>query len=288
MKNIVLFFAFISLSFAEVGFKPFILGYTNQDSIQSNIDKIKDKLKNQDIKILGEYSPYSNAHIIIITDNKMIDNASKSKYGGFGAMIRISITKTKTQTQISYNNPMYLKYIYHLKNKPSLMINKLKNSIGSIKQYGSDKSYSIDELGSYHYKFLMPYFEDVIKIASFDSYEKAILSVRDGLSNNTMGVSVVYEVSIPQNSSSVFGVSMSQESSSDKYIMGEIDFKKLKSTSHLPYEVLVSGKDVYILPAEFRIAINFPELSMMGDNSFMNIMSAPGDIENVLSKSIKK
>ena len=50
----------------------------------------------------------------------------------------------------------------------------------------------------------------------------------------------------------------------DKYIMSEIDFQDVKSTAHLPYDILVSGNKVYALYARFRIAISFPDLSMMG------------------------
>jgi hypothetical protein len=57
--------------------------------------------------------------------------------------------------------------------------------------------------------------------------------------------------------------------------MSEIDFKDIRSTAHLPYELLVNGNEVEALHARFRIAINFPDLSMMGSNSFMNIMSTP-------------
>ena len=60
-----------------------------------------------------------------------------------------------------------------------------------------------------------------------------------------------------------------------------------KSTAHLPYEVLVSGNKVYALYARFRIAINFPDLSMMGANSFMNIMDAPEAIRKALQKTVE-
>ena len=43
---------------------------------------------------------------------------------------------------------------------------------------------------------------------------------------------------------------------------------------------------MYALPAEFRIAINFPDLSMMGDNSFMSIMCAPEAIEAALTSVV--
>ncbi len=292
MKKVILLFAFIMFSsvfsFAEAKFKPFVLAYINQKSISDNISEIKNKLKDKDINIVGEYAPYDNAHIIIITDSDMIENASKSKNGGFGAMIRISITKTNDETQISYNNPIYLSHVYQLKSTHTGILDKLKSSLGFIKEFGSEKSYTVSELKSYHYKFLMPYFEDVIELASFNSYAQATKAVSDGLSNNKYGVGKVYKIDISASKSSVFGVSMSQKSSNDKYIMGEIDFKKTKSTAHLPYEVLVVKGEVYILPAEFRIAINFPELSMMGDNSFMNIMASPEDIKEVLKNSIIK
>jgi hypothetical protein len=70
--------------------------------------------------------------------------------------------------------------------------------------------------------------------------------------------------------------------------MSEIDFHDVKSTAHLPYEVLVSGKNVYALYARFRIAINFPDLSMMGKNSFMNIMQSPEAIRAALEGAVKK
>jgi hypothetical protein len=69
----------------------------------------------------------------------------------------------------------------------------------------------------------------------------------------------------------------------EAFIMSEIDFKPIRSTAHLPYEVLVKGSDVEALHARFRIAINFPDLSMMGQNSFMNIMPSPDAIEESLT-----
>jgi hypothetical protein len=45
----------------------------------------------------------------------------------------------------------------------------------------------------------------------------------------------------------------------------------------------VSDNKVYALYARFRIAINFPDLKMVGSNSFVNIMCAPNAIEDALS-----
>jgi hypothetical protein len=45
----------------------------------------------------------------------------------------------------------------------------------------------------------------------------------------------------------------------------------------------VVGDTVYALPAKFRIAINFPDLSMMGSHSFFSIMCAPKSIKKALT-----
>ena len=46
---------------------------------------------------------------------------------------------------------------------------------------------------------------------------------------------------------------------------------------------IIVGKKAFALPAEFRIAISFPDLSMMGSNSFASIMCAPSAIESALT-----
>ncbi len=72
----------------------------------------------------------------------------------------------------------------------------------------------------------------------------------------------------------------------DRFIMSEIDFRDIKSTAHLPYEILVSGNKVYALYARFRIAIDFPDLAMVGANSFVNIMKTPDAIESALRQAV--
>jgi hypothetical protein len=68
--------------------------------------------------------------------------------------------------------------------------------------------------------------------------------------------------------------------------MNELDFKAVKSAAHLPYDILVADNKVYAQYARFRIAISFPDLSMMGSNSFMNIMKAPEAIREALSLTV--
>jgi hypothetical protein len=129
-------------------------------------------------------------------------------------------------------------------------------------------------------------------LAEYASHEEALKAVDVGLANNKNGVSKVYRVDVPGKQESVFGVALKGGADAkymdDQFIMKEIDFRELKSTAHLPYEMLVSGKKVYALYARFRIAIDFPDLSMMGKNSFMNIMKSPEAIRQALENTVKK
>ena len=146
-----------------------------------------------------------------------------------------------------------------------------------------------EDLREYHYMFGMEYFDDPSELAEYDSYEQGVKTVEANLEKGVGGVTKVYRVDIPGKKQTLFGVAMDAPSDSeedqymdDEYIMDEIDFKDLRSTAHLPYEILVSGDQAYALYARFRIAINFPDLSMMGSNSFMNIMDSPAAIEKAL------
>jgi hypothetical protein len=49
-----------------------------------------------------------------------------------------------------------------------------------------------------------------------------------------------------------------------------------------PYEVLVNGGVVEALPMRFRMAVHFPDLSMMGKHGFTKLMSSPRTTEKAL------
>ena len=136
----------------------------------------------------------------------------------------------------------------------------------------------------------MPYFDDNLDLADYGNQQIAIEKVEAALKNNKVGVKKVYRIDLAGKEETVIGVSMAGlgnlDCSGDKYIMNEIDFKKVKSTGHLPYEIVISKGAVYALPAEFRIAISFPDLSMMGSNSFMSIMCAPLAIQEALTVAV--
>lgn len=286
-----LFFAvfFNASVHAETLLKPYILvSQTPGADFTASIAEVRAKLKDAGFELVGEYSPYPNANITIITNDELKRNAADTEYGGFGAALRVTVTQKDSEIQVAYTNPIYMANAYRMKSDLASVAEKLKSVLGSKEEYGPEKGLSAEDLREYHYKWLMPYFSDRIQLVKYKDYDQAIAAVTKSLaSENQGGVKQVYRIDIPGKQQTVFGVNMSGpdkvECSGDKYIMDRIDFKAVRSTGHLPYEMLVSGNSVYTLPAEFRIAISFPDLSMVGSNSFASIMCAPTAISKALN-----
>jgi hypothetical protein len=273
---------------ADTYYKPFVLA-----SIDSNPDmnavvaSVKKKLTDNGFEIVGSYSPYDTATILVITNASLKQNAAASDFGAFGAIERVAVTKTANGMQISYTNPIYMANAYQMKSDMNDVSSALAKALGHEKEFGSEKGLTKEQLRDYHYKWLMPYFTDRLKLASYPDYQSAINAVEKNLQNNKPKASQVYRVDLPGKQETVIGLKipgvLGTECAGGKYIMSRIDFKDLKSTAHLPYEIVINKGDVVALPAEFRIAIDFPDLSMIGSNSFASIMCAPDAFKTALS-----
>jgi hypothetical protein len=272
--------------------RPFVLGSKGAGTLEEKTGQAKTALIAGGFTVAGEYSPYPDANILIVTNDDLKKNAADSEHGGFGAVQRVSITKANDEIQVSYTNPIYMSNVYRMKNDLIGVSAGLATALGRIEEFGA-KGMTAKQARKYHYMLGMEYFDEPSVLAEYDSYEEAVQSVDAKLTANDNGVTKVYRVDVPGKQESLFGVAMKGVAEADKYmddrfIMSEIDFRDIKSTAHLPYEVLVSGNKVYALYARFRIAISFPDLSMMGKNSFMNIMKTPDAIRDVLKKTVQK
>lgn len=273
---------------AEEKLKPFILAGIQNGDVASVATAVEGKLKSAGFEVPGRYSPYAGVTIIGVTDDDLKQAAGKTDFGVFGAAMRVSVTQGKDgKIQVAYNNPLYLAAAYRMEADLSGTAARLKKALGAQQAFGSEEGLEKDNLEDYHYKWLMPYFTDRLELAEYDSYDQAVQAVEAGLAAGKGGAKKVYRVDLPGKEATLFAVALtdkvSDECAGDAYIMERIDFRDLKSSAHLPYEIVVKGNGAYALPAEFRIAINFPDLSMMGSNSFASIMCAPGAIEEVLT-----
>jgi len=272
--------------------KPFVLAYKTKGEVSAVANEVKQKLTTAGFQIAGEYSPYKDVMVIAITNEALKKNAAQSDFGGYGAAQRVSVTKNGGDIEVSYTNPTYMASAYRMKGDLADVTKQLQTALGDQQEFGSEKGLNDRKLRKYHYMFGMEYFDDLDahRLASHKSYDDAVKVVEANLAKGLGGVTKVYRIDIPGKQETVFGVGMKKPERGDKYmsddyIMSVIDFKSPKATAHLPYEILVSGKDVYSLYARFRIAIDFPDLSMMGDNSFMNIVESPEAIKKALTRT---
>ena len=291
--KVVLAFTFVALSTfaradAEV-LRPFILASKVVGALDGITETTRTALVSNGFEVVGTYKPYSNAVILIITNEELKKNAASSEYGGFGAAQRVALTKVGNEVQVSFTNPVYMANAYRMKDQMEGVKAKLVTALGNIESFGA-KGMTADDARSYHYMIGMEYFTDPSILATYRTHEEAVAAVEAGLSQNKYGVKQVFRIDVPGSNETLFGVSLKGSGDSkaqdDKFIMSEIDFKDLKSTAHLPYEILVSKNTVMALYARFRIAINFPDLAMMGSQSFVNIMSPPEAIRKALKATV--
>ena len=274
---------------AEDKLKPFILAYKTSGDMAAAVETVKQKLTAGGFEVVGSYSPYPTATVIAFTNEVLKQNAAKSEFGGYGAAQRASVTNVNGELEVAYTNPTYMANAYRMAGDLKDVTAQLASVLGNKEQFGPAEGLTPAQLRKYHYMFGMEYFDDPSTLAMYPSHEKALKAVSERLAKGVAGVTQVYRIDIPGKDETVFGVALKapndgKKAMDDKFIMSEIDFKPLRSTAHLPYEMLVSGRKVYALYARFRIAINFPDLSMMGDNSFMNIMQSPDAIKNALTE----
>ncbi len=272
--------------------KPYILGDTPAGDLNQVAGKVKAALKQQGFEIVGSYAPFPKAVVICATNRELKAAAAKAENGGFGVAQRVAITEVDGKLQVSYVNPAYLGTAYGLGRLEGVSA-KLKAALGAVQAFGSEKGIDEEKLGpgKYRYGFMMPYFHNVDLLKKHPDYKTAVDTVERNLAAGEGGTKKVYRIDLPGKEVSVFGVALTQgaidgpdqgDKDTDKEILGIIDYRELRHTAYLPYELMVVGNRVIALQGRYRIALHFPDTKMMGAHGFTKIMSAPWGIKVAL------
>jgi len=269
---------------ADGAMKPFVLASKGAGDPAALAAEARAKVEAAGFQVIGSYQPYPGATVMAVTNGFLQSAAAAVPGASYGAVQRVTVTKLGDEVQVSFTNPSYMQHAYRMKTDLGSVGRKLVAALGSLEEYGPKDAKSAKELKGYHYMIGMPYFDDPVEIASFPGHAEAVAAVEAGLAARRGGAGKVYRLDLPGTEDTLFGVSLTEGCSGDAFIMKEVDFKPLRSTGHLPYELLVTGGKVTALHAKFRIAVNFPDLSMMGSNSFMGIRCAPDAIEDALER----
>ncbi len=276
---------------AETAFQPFVLASVNDAGLAEQTEASTSALEQAGFMVVGQYSPVENTNVIVVTSQNLMAVAALSEKGGYGAGQRVSVSLRDDKTEVAFVNPLYIQRAYRMEGDLQSVYDQLSQALGHIETFGAEKKMTAKKLAKYHYMMAMQRFDDPSELDSFESHEAALAAVEKGLAVEGDALTQIYRIDIPGKDQSVFGVGMKatndeEEDIDSTFQMSIVDFEGYSKVAYFPYEVLVDGKDVEALHMRFRMAVHFPDLSMMGEHGFTKLMSAPGATEDALENMV--
>ena len=277
---------------ADTLYKPFVLASVSEGTLEDTTKDTIKALKGAGFEIAGQYAPVEGTNIIVATDDAMKVFAGRTDRGGYAAGQRVSVSEADGKIEVAYINPVYIQYAYRVDGDMQPIYDSLSSALGMVRECGGgDKKMTAKKLGKYHYMMGMQYFDDPYELGSFDSHEAAVAAVEAGLAKPDDALSQVYRIDIPGTDQTVFGVGMIKSNEDENnfdstFQMEVVDFDGCKKRAYFPYEVLVNGNDVEALHMRFRMAVHFPNLSMMGGHGFTKLVRTVGAIEDALKAMV--
>ncbi len=282
--NFILLFLLLpfAAAAADTTYQPFVLASTNDTGLEEQTTATIQALENAGFTVAGQYSPLDNANVVVVTSAGLKEIAAGSEKGGYAAGQRISVAVRDGKTEVAFINPVYIQFAYRLEGDMQPIHDQLSKALGMVEHFGARKKMTAKKLGKYHYMVGMQRFDDPSELGSFESYDAAIQAVEEGLAEEGDPLTFVYRIDIPGKNQTVFGVGMKATSDEKDEInidearqLSIVDFDGYSKVAYFPYEILVTGTDVEALHMRFRMAVHFPDLSMMGKHGFTKLMASP-------------
>ena len=275
---------------AAEGLQPYLLLDETRGNSRVNLTELKEGLEEEGFVVLGSYEPAEDSRrkVLSFTYPKLLKVVSGLREtAGYFSVWRMALTEAETGTEISLQNPEYWGNAYLQDEYPVAestvkeLISRILVAFGSgssNKAFGSSQKFSGEDLREYHYMFSMPYFEDQVELGEFESHNQALETIETNLRNSENCIKV-FRQTVKSQQTVLYGIGL-KGNTGEGHFLPIIDIAEHKHTAFLPYELLVNGKKVYMLHGRFRIAVSFPDLTMM---TFGKIMSTPGDIEALMA-----
>jgi len=281
-----------SFSIAQQSFSPFVKTSPQEKSINDLSAEISAGLVSKNFVEIGKYNPMQSDDMLVITFTR--DDLQKASLtfedrGALASVLKIGLQKTSDGVIVSLQNPMYMFYAYFREDiEKQLNVLKgidrdakmvLSDSFGKLTNFGGELE--TEKLMKYHYKVMMPYFDDPVELETYASFKEGLSHIQAKLANSNT-VMKVYEQIQMEKEVAVFGLAFNDNEK------GEAKYLPIIGESHLaalPYEIILEGKEVTMLQGKYRIALYWPELTM---GTFMKIMSTPGDIEDAFKSVTEK
>lgn len=280
--------ATLSSAAADEALKPFVLAERAAGgSVAEVSSNVADVLRDAGFEFLGEYEVRDDARVLVVTHEELKGLAGNDPRSAYLAPVRVSVTEVGGDVQVSYNNLEYFRHAYRVESEISPVTERLADSIGKEQYFGSQDGKTPRQLQRYRYMFGMERFDDPYELATWSSSAAAREYLEQQLETAGNGVREVYRLEIPEHDVTLYGVAVRRddgapEDASDLHKVATVDVGNLRHTAYLPYEILVHDGRVEALHMRFRMALHWPDLGMMGANSFMELRRSPGVLEDVL------
>ena len=273
---------------------PYLKVASLSGSIPEASEKVSELLTTQGYEVLGQYQPGGNPdlYVLVFTNSKLKTLSKKSEDRGMlAAAMKVGFQKSDDGITVSILNPEYLFYGYFRELMEETSFNsfamevstEVKNSFKSLgsqmEPFGGDLS--VKDLMKYHYMMGMPFFDDPVELAEFESFEQGLSILQKNLSNASDYTVKIYEIVDKGGQVAVFGVGLPDAEK------GEAHFLPIIGESHvaaMPWEIILQGNQVTMLHGRFRFALHWPELKM---KTFTKIMSSPGDVEDAMKTLVE-
>lgn len=290
MKKAVLLFTLfvgiITISFAQQTYSPYFKVAEFDTDIADVTTKVKEAINTGGFEVIGEYHPGENndLYVICFTNKKLGELSLKFEdRGALASVLRAGLVQKDGKVTLSIINPEYMFLAYwggQLKGNYSKLVEvsdeakAVFSTMGKLTPFGG--TLEKDDLVGYHYKMMMPYFDDPDDLEDYDSFEEGLKIIRANLEKGKGNTVKVYEQVFADKKVAVFGVGLLNKED------GEASFLPIVGedyVANMPYEIILQDTEATMLAGKYRIALFWPELTM---GTFMKIMSTPGDIEDTM------
>ena len=279
---------------AETTYQPFVLASVNDSGLEEQTAATVSALEQAGFTVAGQYSPIDNSNVIVVSSQNLSAIAALSDKGGYGAGQRVSVSLRDDKSEVAFVNPLYIQHAYRMEGDMQSIYDQLSKALGNVQTFGAEKKMTAKKLAKYHYMMGMQRFDDPSELGTFESHQAALTAVESGLAVEGDALSQIYRIDIPGKDQTVFGVGMKATSDAKDEVdidaahqMAIVDYEGHSKTAYFPYEVLVNGNEVEALHLRFRLAVHFPDLSMMGAHGFTKLMSSPGATEDALENMVE-
>jgi hypothetical protein len=270
-------------------YQPFVLASINEAGLEQRAAATIEALEHAGFTVVGQHQPLDNSRVIVATSPELLAIAARSERGGYGVAQRISVTERDGKTEVAFVNPLYIQHAYRLGADMQPVLDRLGEALGRVEEFGAKKGLTARKLAKYHYMIGMQRFDDPSELGSFDRHEAAVAAVEAGLARDGDALTKVYRIDVPGTEQTVFGVGMKATGANEEELdidearqLAIVDFEGYGKAAYFPYEILVRGGEVEALHMRFRMAVHFPDLSMMGEHGFTKLMASPGATEKAL------